>query len=361
MGTLLEGITIIDLSTVVSGPFAVRMLLEQGASVVKVEAPGMGDAARYIGTSRNGVSAMYTTCNHGKEVRTLDVKTEEGRAELLALVDEADLLVQNFRPGAMDRLGLGWDTLHARNPQLIYLSISGFGPSGPMSGVRVYDPIIQAAAGICDTQVDPLGGGPLLYQGILADKITSLYTAQAAFAALLERSQQQLVSGTSEGRHIELNMFDCAIHFNWPEGMYNHTYVDPGGVQSAPDFSAGYRLTPVADGHLAYSVVTDSELSGAMRAVGLDHLFDDPAYATPQARSTRRIELLQTVRERVMEAPSLDDLLTAMWHNDVPASRVESRADLHAHPQVDANSSIRIVDDAIIGEFRQSAPVFEIG
>ncbi|MEZ5226265.1 MAG: CoA transferase [Acidimicrobiales bacterium] len=269
MGSLLEGITIVDLSTVVSGPFAVRMLLEQGARVIKVEAPGISDASRFVGTSRHGVTAMYTTCNHGKEVRTIDVKTQDGLAELLGLIDDADMLVQNFRPGAMDRMGLGWDTLHARNPQLICLSISGFGPNGPMSGIRVYDPIIQAAAGICDTQVDPLSGGPFLFQGILADKVTSLYTAQAAFAALLERAQQQLATGTSEGRHIELNMFDCAIHFNWPDGMYNHTYVDDDGVVPAPDFSAAYRLTPVADGHLAYSVVTDSELSGAMRAVGL--------------------------------------------------------------------------------------------
>ncbi len=360
MGTLLDGLIIVDLSTVVSGPFAVRMLLEQGARVVKVEAPGLGDVARYIGTSRNGTSAMYATCNLGKEVRTIDVKTDDGLADLLELIDGADMLVQNFRPGAMERIGLGWERLHARNPELICLSISGFGPEGPMSGFRVYDPIIQAAAGICDTQVDPETGGPQLFQGILADKVTSLYAAQAALGALLDRAQQQLATGKSVGRHVEVNMFDCGIHFNWPDGMYNHTFVEPENVVHQPDFSAFYRLSPVGDGHLAYSVVTDQELTGALRALGLNHLFEEPAFADEQARGLARAQLLVIVEEAVRSHADLDDLIARLWEHDVPASKVESRSSLHAHPQARANGSIATIDDPTLGQIHQSAPVFEI-
>jgi crotonobetainyl-CoA:carnitine CoA-transferase CaiB-like acyl-CoA transferase len=360
MGTLLDGLVIVDLSAVVSGPFAVRMLREQGARVIKVEAPGLGDIARYVGTSRNGVSAMYATCNIGKEVRTIDVKTDDGLAELLGLIDGADMLVQNFRPGTMDRMGLGWETLHARRPELICLSISGFGPEGPMSGVRVYDPIIQAAAGICDTQVDPATGGPQLFQGILADKVTSLYAAQAALGALLDRAQQQLETGTSVGKHVQVNMFDCSIHFNWPDGMYNHTFVEADDVDAKPDYSAFYKLSPAAGEHLAYSIVTDKEVTGAMQALGLGHLLDDPEFGDAKARRSARRRLLVMVEDAVRAHDDLDDLLQKLWDHEVPASRVESRSSLHEHPQVVVNRSITEIDHPVHGRIRQSAPVFEI-
>ncbi len=360
MGTLLEGVVVVDLSTVVSGPFAVRMLREQGARVIKVEAPGVGDIARYIGTNKNGMSAMYATCNLGKDVRTIDVKTDDGLSDLLALIDDADMVVQNFRPGAMDRIGLGWETLHDRNPSLICLSISGFGPAGPMSGFRVYDPIIQAAAGICDTQIDPETGGPQLFQGILADKVTSLYAAQAALAALLDRAMQRMETGTSIGKHVEVNMFDCGIHFNWPDGMYNHTFVDDDGVSEQPDFSAFYRLSPAGGGHLAYSVVTDQEMVGAMGALGFGDLLDDPDYADPAARVRSRPQLLAMIEQAVRSHDDLDALLGLLWEHDVPASKVEARASLHEHPQSIVNENITHIDDPEIGRIRQSAPVFEI-
>ncbi|MDG1410532.1 MAG: CoA transferase [Acidimicrobiales bacterium] len=360
MGTLLDGLVIVDLSTVVSGPFAVRMLREQGARVIKVEAPGRGDIARYVGTSRNGVSAMYTTCNLGKEVCTIDVKSESGLAEILELIDGADMVVQNFRPGAMERIGLGWDTLHARNPALICVSISGFGTEGPMSGFRVYDPIIQAAAGICDTQVDPETGGPALFQGILADKVTSLYAAQAALGALLDRAQQRIESGTSVGKHIQVNMLDCGIHFNWPDGMYNHTFVETDKLAVKPDYSGFYRLSTAGDGHLAYSVVSDQEMTGAMRALGLGDLLDDPALADERSRRKARAELLVLIEDAVTAHDDLDQLLQKLWDHDVPASRVESRSTLHEHPQVVVNQSINDIDDPDVGRIRQSAPVFEI-
>ncbi len=360
MGQLLEGVVIVDLSTVVSGPFAAQMLSDQGARVIKVEAPGLGDIARFIGTMRNGISAMYTTCNIGKEVVTIDAKSEAGLAELLALIDGADMVVQNFRPGTMDRMGLGWEALHERNPELICLSISGFGPEGPMSGFRVYDPIIQAASGICDTQVDSLTGGPQLFQGIIVDKVTSLYAVQAALGALLDRAQQRLTSGTSVGKHVDLNMFDCGVHFNWPDGMYNHTFVEEDGVVARPDYSGLYFLSTAGDGHLAYSVVTDSEMVGALTALGLEYLLADPTYADEQARRKGRAELLEMVDEAVRAHDDLDGLLSTLWAHDVPASRVESRATLHDHPQVLATQSIREVDHPEVGRIRQPAPVFEI-
>lgn len=303
---------------------------------------------------------MYTTCNHGKEIRTIDLKTAEGVTDLLELIDGADIVVQNFRPGTMERMGLGWEMLHARCPELICVSISGFGTEGPMSGFRVYDPIIQAAAGICDSQADPVTGDLLLFQGILADKATSLYAGQAALAALLDRAQQRPATGTSVGTHVELNMFDCGLHFNWPDGMYNETFVESDGVVTWPDYAAFYRLTAAAGGHLAYSIVSDQEVTGALRAVGLEQLLDDPRFANAKGRATNRDELLPLVDAAVTDFADMDELLAALWANDVPASKVEDRSQLHSHPQAVANGSIRVVEDVTSGRIRQSSPVFEI-
>lgn len=182
----MHGVKIVDMSVMISGPLAAMILADQGAEVIKVESPGLGD-----------------------------VKQPAGLDIVRRLIADADVLIQNFRPGAMDRLGLGYDEVAAINPRLIYVSISGFGPDGPKSNQRVYDNVIQATSGLASVQTDPATGVPALFRTLVCDKVTSLTAAQAISAALFARER-----GTASGQHVVLAMLDTAISFVWPDSAW---------------------------------------------------------------------------------------------------------------------------------------------
>ncbi len=346
----LDGFTILDLSTVISGPFATSILAEQGARVIKVEAPGLGDTARGVGTSRNGTSAMYASVNRGKQVIALDLKQPAAADIVWHLIARADVLVQNFRPGVMERMGFGYADVAAKFPDLVYVSISGFGQSGPRATTRVYDPIIQAAAGISDSQRNPSTGAPMLYQGIMCDKVTALTAAQAITAALLARAR-----GRAGGQHIELAMLDVAVHFHWPDGMYNHTFQEPDGVRHVPDFSAFYRLTPHADRYFAMSLTTDGEQKAFLRALELTHLLDDPRFATLSARLANQADMAAIVAE-TLSAMTPEVALAKMLAEDVPVALVTPRADLPDDPQIVHNATIAMLDDPATGRVHMANP-----
>ena len=178
----LAGIKIVDLSQIVSGPMAATILADQGAEVIKVESPG-GDPVRSLGPRKGDRSAMFIAVNRGKQGLAIDLKTRGGRAILERLVGWADVLVENFRPGTMERLGFGYDRCAEINPRLIFASITGFGQEGPYRNIRVYDMVAQAVSGIAATQVDHQGR-PSLVRSLIADKVTAVTMAQAITAAL---------------------------------------------------------------------------------------------------------------------------------------------------------------------------------
>src|SRR5829696_5545872 len=195
MGAL-DGIKVVDLSVMISGPLAAMMLADHGADVVKVESPGLGDLMRFLGSHKGGVTGIFANNNRGKRSLVVDLKTPDGLDVVRRLATGADVLIQNFRPGAMERLGLGYDALAELNPDLIYTSISGYGPDGPNSHRRVYDNVIQAASGIASVQTDPLTGTPSLYRTLLCDKATAYTATQAIIAALYARA-----AGAARGQH----------------------------------------------------------------------------------------------------------------------------------------------------------------
>jgi len=346
----LDGLTIIDLSTSVSGPFAGGMLAEYGARVIKVEAPEMTDAARYTGTSKNGVSAMFASINRGKESIVIDLKSAEGKEALWALLEKADVLIQNFRPGAMTKLGFDWDTLHARCPRLIYASITGFGQTGPMANSRVYDPIIQASSGIADSQINPISGGPMLYQGILCDKVTALHVTQAILGALLARER-----GMSEGQKIDIAMLDAAVHFHWCDGMYNHTFLEEDGIQRTPEFGMFYRLTNVEDEYIILCLMSDSEMTGALKAMSLDYLLEDERFSTLQGRLKNNKQMGEYFKKRYAEM-GFETLMASLRAHDVPVGAVIRRGDLADHPQILANQTIATVEHPIAGPMHAAQP-----
>ncbi|MEO0411255.1 MAG: CoA transferase [Pseudomonadota bacterium] len=346
----LSGITIVDLSTSVSGPFAAGMLAEYGARVIKVEAPEMLDAARMTGTSRRGVTAMFATINRGKEAVVLDLKTDNGKDALWRVLSAADVLLQNFRPGALAKLGFGWETVHRRCPRLIYASITGFGDTGPLANARVYDPIIQVASGIADSQINPISGGPMLYQGILCDKVTALHMTQAITAALFARER-----GMADGQKIDIAMLDAAVHFHWADGMYNYTFLEDDDVQRVPEFGMFYRLSHVEDDYITLCLMSDSELRGAMTAMSIEHMLQDERFKTSQSRLRHHKELGDIFKER-FATMGFDELMTQLYAHDVPAGAVIRRSDLATFPQIINNETICEIEHPVAGKMHAARP-----
>jgi crotonobetainyl-CoA:carnitine CoA-transferase CaiB-like acyl-CoA transferase len=272
----LDGVRIIDFSAIVSGPLSTMMLADQGAEVIKVESPGFGDLMRVGAFRRGGLSAFYANANRGKRAITLDVQKPRGRELFLKLVEGADVLVQNFRPGAVERLGIGEPDCRKVNPDLIYVSISGFGDSGPYSDRRVYDPIIQGLTGHSAVQRNPEAPIQDLVRNIVCDKSTSYPSAQAISAALFARERG------AGGQHIKIAMLDAALAFFWCDGMMAHTMIGEGEIEApGPTLYDVYRLTETADGHLKWKTeeIMERLIAADVPAgpvLSLEELVDDP-------------------------------------------------------------------------------------
>ena len=209
----LTGFRVLDLTTMVSGPVATMMLGDQGADVIKIE-PIDGEYMRKAGVKHRGMPNGFLSCNRSKRSLSINLKSEEGVVAVKRLLANTDVLVQNFRPGAIERMGLGEAVAREIRPDIIFVSISGFGEKGPYSHQRVYDPIIQALSGLADIQRDKDSGKPKMVRTIIPDKTTSVTAAQAITAALLHRER------TGEGQHIRLSMLDTMVAYLWPCLLY---------------------------------------------------------------------------------------------------------------------------------------------
>ena len=316
----LSGFRVLDLSSVVSGPMAAVVLADQGADVIKIEPPGWGDGIRGLGASRNGLSAIYAMINRNKRSIAINLKHSEGQALVRQLAADADVLLQNYRPGKMARLGLDYDALKAECPNLIYASINGMGEVGPYAEQKTYDYVIQALSGILDVQgMTPANMNPLeesadpeenkqalqMVRSIIYDKVTALTAAQGITAALLARERG------AGGQHVQLSMLDAAVYFNWPELMWNYSFKGQG-VQHAGDLADVCGISETADGAV---------VSGYLGA-------DCSQYAT-------------------------DELMELLAYNEIPAGRVNTRAQVIDDPQVQATGILQDIEHPRGGPMRQ--------
>ncbi|MEC8291445.1 MAG: CoA transferase, partial [Pseudomonadota bacterium] len=260
----LDGIKVLDLTSMVSGPVSTMMLADQGAEVIKIE-PYHGEQVRHMAAPYNGVNPIFYSCNRGKKSVALDLKTDAGKEVLMKLADKADVFIQNFRPGAIDRMGFSEEVLRARNEKLVYVSISGFGEKGPYAQSRVYDPVIQALSGATDIQADRVSGRPQMFRIIIADKVTALTAAQAVSSALFARER------TGRGQHVRLSMLDTMLAFFWPEGMaglvYGEKEFDVRKLQGTMDL-----IYKTKDRYITAGAVSDSEWAGMCRALNREDL-----------------------------------------------------------------------------------------
>ena len=326
----LEGIKIIDISTIVSGPLAASMLGDQGAEVIKIEPPYKGENARVMGPIKEGSGALFATVNRSKRSLAMDLKKEESKKIIYKLIESADIIIDNFRPGALDRLGLDFNSIKNFNPRIIQMSITGYGETGPYSKRRVYDPLIQATAGVCDAQ--SIDGQPKYMKTLMCDKITSLTAAQAMTAALFKREK------TNKGQRVTLSMLDTALYFMWSDSMYNYSWQgdDWAPIPNIADF---YEPVKTKDGHIALVAINDSEFSGVLKAIGREDLLKDERFSTTENRIMNVVEMQEILLNAYSEFTS-DDLVERMEENDVPAAKINKREDIFSDPQVINNSSV---------------------
>ncbi len=343
----LDGIRVLDLTTMVSGPVATMMLADQGADVIKIEAPA-GDIMRQYGVVHLGMSATFLSCNRSKRSLCVDLKTAEGLAIVRKLAATADVLVQNFRPGAIERIGLGEDIVRELNPDIVFVSISGFGESGPYAHQRVYDSVIQALCGLCDIQTDNETGRPHMVRTIVPDKTTSLTAAQAITAALFARER------TGRGQHVRLAMLDAMVAYLWPEASSPLTFLDneqdPAQEQAGPDL-----IFRTADGYITAAAVTDAEWAGMCRAFGREELIEDPRFKTAAARGHNRTERRTIMNREIAKWPT-GEILARLDREVVPAAPVLKRAEVIADAQVVENGIIEVREDPDLGPVRQPRP-----
>ena len=339
----------IDLTAMASGPFATAVLGDQGADIIKVEPPETGDLIRHIGTTRGGMSAIFNTLNRNKRSIVLNLAEPRGVELLLDLTDGADVLVQNFRPGVVDRMGIGAETVRGRNPRLVYVSISGFGEKGPNAQGRVYDSVMQAYSGVADHQANPDTGVPEFVRNIICDKGTALTTAQAITAALLARERG------AGGQHLKLSMLHASIAFLWPDGMQNLTYLGPGG--SAPMTGATLpAIRRTSDGFMTITAIKDREFAALCRALDRPELGEDPRFADAGSRA-RNAGALHELIDPITQTRTTAELQARLLAEDVPHAVVNRVERIHEDPQVVANELLVETEHPTAGLMRQPRPV----
>ena len=344
----LDGYRVIDLTAMVSGPQATQLLADQGAEVIKVENPRGGDHTRGHPNRRGGLSAAFLNNNRGKRSVAIDLKDARGLEALGRLADGCDVFVQNFRPGVAERLGIGEAAIRAVSPDVVYVSISGFGERGPYAAKPVYDPLVQALSGLASIQGGADDARPRLVRTILPDKLTGVVAAQAIVAALLARARG------GGGQHVRVSMLDAVVAFLWGSDMSAQTLVGDEPPQSA---AASFidLIYETADGYVSVAVQSDREWAALARALERPGWLDDPRFLTPALRQTHIDERLALTQEALLEHTAAE-WLERLEAADVPCAPVLTRGELADHPQVRANAIVVESEHPRAGRLRQARP-----
>lgn len=343
----LDGIRIIDLTQMISGPMATMILADQGADVIKVEPPGLGDLTRAMGGRKRGMSPTFAIANRNKRSIVLNLKEPRGVEVLHRMIATADVVVQNFRPGAVERMGIDYDRVVHNKPDLIYVSISGFGEKGPYIHKRTYDPVIQALSGLMSIQGDK-SGRPHMIRVIVPDKVTALTAAQAITAAIVARLR------TGQGQHVRLAMLDAVVAFIWPESMPAYTFIDRESATVRPPGTRDL-VFETTDGYITAAANSDSEWAGLARTLGHPEWIEDPRFKHPADR-IRNADVRLDLTAEIIQTRSSAEWLAALDAADVPCAPIQTRADLLTDPQVAANRLIVESEHPHAGPMRQPRP-----
>ncbi len=340
----LDGVRIVDFSAVIAGPLATMWLADMGAEVIKVEAPGRADTTRGLTTTPDlgGLAGLYVNCNRGKRSLCVDASTAAGRQIILDLCAEADVFVQNWRPGAMRRLGLSYEDLRDVRRDIVYASISGYGSDGPYQNRRAYDPVIQGLSGYVDLQTNPDIPFPDLVRTAVCDKATSLVVTQAVCAALYARER------SGDGQEIEVPMLDSSIAFLFPDAYMVKSLLDDPARDERGTLAMGYRVRPTADGQLIYHTATWDEEMALFRALGHPEWREDQRFSTPAERQQNRADLGALIADAI-ESTSTADLLVRFQAEGVPCAPINNLEEVLDDPQVVHNGVFGVREHPKIG------------
>mgnify|MGYP000745961513 CR=1 FL=1 len=332
-GGVLQGIKVLEMGSAIAVPWAGGILADQGADVIKIEPPGIGDVLRYIGSNRNGVGAMWQGTNRGKRSIAIDITKPEGLEVALQIAADVDVVVHNFRPGVAERLGIGYEQVKALNNTVVYMSVSGFGDTGPYANKRAYDNVVQAFSGLAMNETDAPDDEPRQSYQVLSDKLSALTASQAITAALFARERGQ------GGQEITMSMVDACVSFLWMDGSQTASFVGEGanlGVQPA----RGVRLIEFANGWGQAAPLTDSEFFGLFRAFDED-VSNDPLLASVMDRMTNKDYVAEKTQALYVKAKQydVDEAIARMEKEDVPCGKAMYLEDLPSHPQMVAMDS----------------------
>ena len=344
----LHGFRIVDVTSMVSGPSATMMLADQGADVLKVENPNGGDHTRTAANRQGGFSGSFLNNNRNKRSVALNLKDPRGVEALMRLAATADVFIQNFRPGVVERMGIGEDAIRAVRPDIVYVSISGFGDRGDYAHKPVYDPLVQALSGLATVQAGSDEQRPRLVRTILPDKLTGIVAAQAISSALLARER------SGEGQHVRLSMLDTIISFLWGSDMGSQTFVgrDVPQQEAASYIDLIYQTT---DGYISAAVQSDREWTALTRALDHPEWLDDERFKTPALRMDN-IDARLTLTQEVLATNNSAHWLARLEAEDVPCAPVLTRTEVIDHPQVVANGIVIETDHPGAGRLRQARP-----
>ena len=343
MASPLNGIKVLDLTRVLAGPYATMLLGDLGAEVIKIEQPGTGDESRNFGPFKNGFSLYFMSVNRGKRSVTLNLKTERGRAIFKRLLDQTDILVENFRPGTMEKLGLDYGTLKSEYPSLIYAACSGFGQTGPYAQQGAYDMIIQGMGGIISITGEP-DGPPVRVGTSISDITAALFTTIGILSALHHRSQ------TGKGQFVDVAMLDSLV------AVLENAVVRYFATGEAPK-PLGARhpaITPFeafasADGHVIIALGNDTLWAKFCEHVGRQALVSDKRFRTNADRTENHDQLFPILSE-IMSQRTTDDWIDALGNIGVPCGPINAMDKVVTHPQVEAREMITRVAHQITGE-----------
>ncbi|MBP5858452.1 CoA transferase [Marivibrio halodurans] len=344
----LADIRVLDTTSMISGPLGTMMLADQGADVIKVEKRAGGDHTRAIANRRGDLSAGFLNNNRNKRSVALDLKHPEGIAALKRLAADSDVFVQNFRPGVAERMGIGEAAIRAVRPDIIYVSISGFGDRGPYVAKPVYDPLVQALSGLTTVQAGADTERPRLVRTILPDKLTGVMMAQAVTAALLHRER------TGKGQHVSLSMLGAVVAFLWGSDMGSQTFVG-AEIPQAKAASFIDLIYETRSGYISVAVQSDREWTGLTRALDKPEWLEDARFATPALRHENIDERLALTQE-VLASDTAEHWLNRLEAEGVPCAPVLTRAQMIEHPQMIENGLILESDHPHAGRLRQAAP-----
>ena len=344
----LKGIKVIDLTAMVSGPVATMMLGDQGADVIKIE-PLQGELMRNVGTPHNGMTTSFLCSNRSKRSFTINLKKVKGIHIIKKLIKNADVLVQNFRPGTMKRMGLSYEEVKKINKNIIYASISGFGETGPYAKQRVYDPVIQALSGLADIQRDQETNFPKMVRTIIPDKTTGMATAQAISSALFYRERY------GKGQHIKIAMLDVMIAYLWPEGSSSLSFVGQESDPSSGQMGLDLVFKTKDNKYITAGAVTDKEWLGMCKSFNRQDLLVDQRFNTPRARFENKTERRLIISQEIKKYNS-NSILKKLANNEVPCAPILNREQLLNNDQVIKNKIIEFHKSKVYGTIRSPRP-----